>query len=105
MRFLELKITDKKEEKLLGRTAVKANAVFTNASTPSNDAVRDSIAKHLGKDAKLVVVKHIYTNFGANSADITAYAYDDGKKYDELEVFHKKVKKTAEGEAAAPKKK
>jgi ribosomal protein S24E len=103
---MDLKITDKKDEKLLQRACVKGVADFGKAVTPSNDAVKDAIAKHLGKDAKLVVVKHIYTKFGSHSADVIAYVYDNEKKHNELEVSHKKPKKTKEGEAAAaPKKK
>lgn len=100
---MDLKITDKKEEKLLGRIVIKGYADFGKAVTPSNDAVRDSIAKQTGKEAKLVVVKHIYTRFGANSADVIAYVYDNEKKYDELEVNHRRPKKEEAANPAAKK--
>jgi ribosomal protein S24E len=103
---MDLKLNEKKEEKLLERTYIKGVVDFGKAPTVSNDAVKDSIAKQLGKEAKLVVVKHIYTKFGAHTADVIAYAYDNEKKYNELEVSHKKPKKTKEeAAAAAPKKK
>jgi ribosomal protein S24E len=105
---LNLNITEKKEVPLLNRVEVKGTVEFSGAATPSNQSLQDSIAKALGKEAKLVVVKHIYNNFGANSASVHAYAYNDEKKYDELEVKHVKVKakKTEEAApAAAPKKK
>ena len=108
MKLLNLNINSKKEEKLLGRTEINAKIDFGKATTPSNDAVKDAIVKNLGKEAKLVVIKHIYTNFGTHTADVIAYAYDNEKKYDESEVFHKRVKAKKEGEEApkaAPKKK
>lgn len=104
MNNLDLNITQKKEEKLLGRTEINAKIDFGKTTTPSNDAVRDAIAKNLEKDVKLVVVKHIYTNFGTHKADVIAYAYDNEKKLDETEVIHKRVKvKKEEGKEAEAK--
>lgn len=92
MIFLELNITDKKEEKLLSRLKVEGKLKFEGSSTPSNDQVRELIAKNLGKDAKLVVVKNIYTKYGAASADVLAYVYDNERKLKELEKVNKKSK-------------
>ncbi len=100
MRFLELNITDKKEEKLLSRLKVEGKIMFEGSATPSNDQVRELIAKNLGKDAKLVVVKNIYTKYGAASADVFAYVYDNENKLKELEKVNKKSKEKKE---AAPK--
>ena len=58
---MKLNILDKKEQKLLSRTEVKGKLEFDKEATPSNDAVKEEIAKGVGKDAKLVVVKSIYT--------------------------------------------
>lgn len=102
MIFLELNITDKKEEKLLSRLKVEGKLKFEGSSTPSNDQVRELIAKNLGKDDKLVVVKNIYTKYGAASADVLAYVYDNERKLKELEKVNKKSKEKKE---AAPKEK
>ena len=93
MKFLKLEIIEKNEQKLLSRSAVKGKLSFEGTATPSNDQVKEEIAKHIGKDAKLVVVKHIYTKYGNPSADVFAYVYDDEKKLKELEEKHKKEKK------------
>ena len=95
---MQLEITDKKEQKLLSRVEVKGIVKFDGSATPSNDKVKEAIAKNVGKDMKLVVVKNIYTSYGASSADVTAYVYDDEKKLKELEEKHKKVKKVEKKE-------
>ena len=102
MSFLDLKITEKNEQKLLSRIEVQAILGFTGSSTPSNEDVKNAIAKEVGKDAKLVVIQHIYTNYGDTSAKVIAHVYDNDKKLDEIENTHKKSKKKEgeEGEAA-----
>lgn len=95
MSFLELKINEKKEQKLLSRSEIKGSISF-DGTTPSNDAVKDALAKSIGKDAKLVVVKHVYTDFGKRSALVLAYAYDNEEKLKEIEVKKKKVKANAQ---------
>ncbi len=99
MIFLELNITDKKEEKLLSRLKVEGRLKFEGSATPSNDQVRELIAKNLGKDSKLVVVKNIYTQYGDASADVLAYVYDNEQKLKDIEEVNKKVKEKKEGEA------
>ncbi len=99
MSFLELNITDKEEQKLLSRLNVKGRLKFEGSATPSNDQVRELIAKTVGKDAKLIVVKNIYTKYGDASADVVAYVYDNEKKLKELEKVNKKSKEKKE---AAP---
>ena len=89
---MQLKIIDKKEQKLLSRLEVKAQIGFSGEATPSGDKVKQEVAKAVGKDVKLVVLKNIYTNFGEACAEVFAYVYDDAKKLDELEITHKKSK-------------
>ncbi len=103
---MELNIADKKEQKLLSRLEVKGKITFSGGATPSSDQVKEAIAKNLGKDAKLIVVKNIYTDYGSASADIMVYVYDDEKKMKELEETNKKSKDKKEGEdEEAPKEK
>ncbi|TKJ17651.1 hypothetical protein CEE44_03920 [Candidatus Woesearchaeota archaeon B3_Woes] len=97
MRFLKLDITNKEEQKLLSRLKVEGKLKFEGSATPSGDSVKEAIAKNIGKDVKLVVVKNIYTKYGSSSADVLAYAYDDEKKLKELEEVNKKPKGKKEG--------
>jgi ribosomal protein S24E len=89
---MELNIIDKKEHKLLSRLEVKATISFGSNPTPSNQSVKDALAKNLEKDIKLVVIKHIYTKYGDTSANVEAYVYDNEIKLKELEKKDKKSK-------------
>ena len=102
---MNLEIIEKKEQKLLSRLEINAKISFSGGATPSNDDVKAEISKAVGKDAKLVVIKNIYTKYGDASADVLAYVYDDEKKLDELEKTHKKAKKKEGEEEAVPKEK
>ncbi|MCK4521887.1 MAG: hypothetical protein KAU20_04890 [Nanoarchaeota archaeon] len=95
---MELKIKDQKDNKLLSRIEINALLGFQGA-TPSNDKVRELIAKQMNKEAKLVVVKNIYTKFGSQSADVSAYVYADENKLKQIEPG-KKDKKGAKKEEA-----
>ena len=73
---MELKLLEKKEAPLLSRTEVKAELTFENA-TPSNEQVRDKIASLMSVNNSLVVIKNIYTKFGARKASVNALVYSD----------------------------
>ena len=90
---MKLNIHDKKEQKLLSRLEVKGRLEFDGSTTPSNDAVRESVAKNVGKDAKLVVIKSIYTDYGKASADVRAYVYDSEAKLKNVERVKEDSKK------------
>lgn len=95
---MDLNITHKEDQKLLSRTEISAGISFDKA-TPSNDQVRDEIAKKVGKDSKLIVVKNIYTKFGKKYADVLAYAYDDEKVMKKVEEIQRKKKEEKKEEA------
>ena len=95
---MNLEIINKKEQKLLSRLEVKAKITFEGVATPSNEAVRDSLAKNLGKEAKLTVIKNIYTKYGGAYANVSAYIYDNEAKLKEIETKNKKEKKKKKGE-------
>ena len=99
---MQLNVTSKTDEALMGRTYVKATVEF-DASTPSYKDLSTAIAHNLKADEKLVVIRHVYTSFGSKKADISAYLYKDEakKKFMEPKV---KVKKGTGAEAAPEKK-
>jgi ribosomal protein S24E len=90
---MELNITNKAEQKLLARTEINGHINFSGNKTPSNDQVKEAVAKNLGKDSKLIVIKHIYTDFGKASANFICFVYDSENKLKELEEKRKKQKK------------
>lgn len=97
MNKVQIIITDKKEEPLLSRTAVKATLEFEKA-TPSYQEVSPLLASQLKADEKLLAIKHIYNHFGSKRADIIAYIYNDETKKQLIEpkIKQKKEKKAKE---------
>ena len=79
MIFVQLNVTNKKDEPLLARTMVTATLEFEK-STPSYADVTSLLAANLKSDEKLVVIRHIYNSFGAKKADVIAYVYNDEAK-------------------------
>jgi ribosomal protein S24E len=81
---MELKISNKTEEPLLSRTKLEGEIVFEKA-TPSAPEVSKSIAKAVGKDEKLIVVRNIYTSYGLKKAKILSYAYENKESMEKIE--------------------
>ena len=113
---MAVKITQKDEKPMTGRTEVKGTISFHDKATPSNETVAKDIASQLKVDGKLVVVKHIYTSFGSADASVEALVYkteEDLKRFEpvtkamklKVEAAAKKVdeaNKAAEEAKAAP---
>jgi len=68
--------TNQKQNTLLGRNEVEAHLTFETV-TPTNAEVRQLVAQLMKSDEKNVVIKHIYSDFGAREADVFAYVYND----------------------------
>ena len=85
---MDVHVVDKKEEKMLSRMQVTADMNFENA-TPNYAEVTKALASKIKADEKLIAIRHVYTNFGAKSAKIVAYLYDDEAK---KAFFEPKVK-------------
>lgn len=92
---MELTIKKKTESPLLSRTRVTAEATY-QGPTPTESAVKDSLASKLSVDKNLVSVRHVYTRFGKQFAKIIAHVYDNKKDMDLYEVKTKKQRKTEE---------
>ena len=91
---MELKVINKKEEPLLSRIKVEAEIAFEKA-TPSRAEIKSQVAKDVGKDEKLVVVKSIYTTYGLKKAKTVyevpvtyrGHGYAEGKKIRAADTF------------------
>ena len=94
---MNLNITKQEKQPLLSRIEVVAKVGFQGA-TPSNEELRKAIAVKLKTDESLTVIKHIYTKFGSQEADVESFVYDDKKV---MAVLEKKAKKQKEKEAKA----
>ncbi|MBW2976478.1 hypothetical protein KY347_03465 [Candidatus Woesearchaeota archaeon] len=97
---MELKIISKVEEPMLSRTKVKTEIAFEKG-TPSREEIRNRLAKDLGKEEKLVVVKGIYPEYGLKKAENISYAYENEEPLERIEPRTKK--KTGEKKKEAEK--
>jgi len=89
---MQVKITEKKEEKILSRISVKAHIIFDKA-TPSAEEVKKALASELKSDENLVVVNEIYTKYGKPEADVYAYVYTSKEEMQKIEPKPKKKEK------------
>ena len=96
---MNLKIETIKEMPLLARKEVEASMMFEKKATPSNNEVRKAIAAELKVDEKVVVVKHIYTEFGSSEAKVEAFAYKDEASLKKIEPVTKAMKQKEEAAA------
>ena len=85
---MELKITNKEEQKLLDRTLVKARLNFSEKAVPSRKAILEELSKQLKVDKKFIVIKEIRTVYGSTSADVEVHVYDSEEIKNKLEPKH-----------------
>lgn len=99
---MHINITGKKENLFLKRFELRGTISFEKA-TPSNVQLAEGLAKEMGSEVGLVVVKHIYTKFSHCEADFEALVYKSKEAKDKTEkkAPHEKKKDKA---AAAEKK-
>ena len=96
---MELTIKNKKENPQLQRQEVTGELTFTGA-TPSNQQLKDELAKKLGVSVDVIVMRHIYGAFGTGKAQFEAVAYVSKEQLDKTEP-KKKVKAAAPAAPAA----
>jgi len=102
---MKLIIKNQKENPLLRRKEIEAEAVFTGA-TPGRETVKNELASQMKASADVIEVKQIRTNFGHQIAKVIAYVYKDVESKKEMvELNKKQVEKAKKAEdAKAPKK-
>ncbi len=99
---MELKIDSQIENVLLSRKEITGSLAF-DKQTPSKKEVVSALAKKLGVDESLVVVKGIYTVFGNHQGQFVAHVYVSRDVLENVEPEHdyllEKVKTEAPAEA------
>jgi len=101
-----MEIIEKKEYPLLSRTEIIAKDSYTGA-TPSRNSIKDRLANTLKANKELLVIKHIYPEFGFGNAKIIAYLYSNKKDMERIEpeyAFKKGVSKKEEEKKTEEKK-
>ncbi|MCS7134399.1 MAG: hypothetical protein NZ889_00870 [Candidatus Pacearchaeota archaeon] len=90
-----MKITiEKKEYKpLVERTEILAKA--EKEITPTKEEIREQLSSLLEKPKELIVVKHIYQQFGKQESKIIAYVYDSQESLKKFEKNKKEKQKNA----------
>jgi len=89
---MDLNITKQEKQPLLSRTEIIAEITF-EGKTPSRYDLVKMISKKLKIKPELTLVKHIYTEFGSQKANIEAYTYEDAKI---MKVLEKKIREIKE---------
>jgi len=95
---MEIKINDKLTNQLLNRTRVEGTIVFEGA-TPDNKKIVTALAKELGKEEQLVMIKHVYSDYGVQKANFNALVYDNKEAKLKGEMMTKHLRKKAEEES------
>ena len=93
-----MKIISQNKSVLLKRTEIVANLDHVGKATPKRSEIKKQLAKEFKKDEKLVVIKHIYTNFGAGTSKIIANVYDNEEALKTLEIEKENKPKEAKQE-------
>jgi small subunit ribosomal protein S24e len=106
---MDIHVVSKEARPLLKRTEVEARIAFQGA-TPTKKQVVEAVAKATGAKHDLVIVRKITTNFGDQSAAVSARIYDDKKSLETLELKatlkkHGMLKEEKAGDAQAEPKK
>ncbi|PIN74826.1 hypothetical protein COV17_04535 [Candidatus Woesearchaeota archaeon CG10_big_fil_rev_8_21_14_0_10_36_11] len=92
---MKLTITKQHENKLLDRIEISGEITF-EGNTPRNTDVTQQIATKRGTKVELVVVKHVYTQFGHQKVNFDAFVYSTEDAKQKTEVMTKHLKKKAE---------
>jgi len=87
-----MQIKKKKKNVLLSRDEYLISLPFSGP-TPKKDDAKKKISEGLKVSPELVVVKHIYTSFGKQEAEISAYVYESVDILKKVEPVKKEVKK------------
>lgn len=98
---LDIVIREQKEQPLLQRLEIQGRIVFEGA-TPSNVHVTEELAKKIKADANLIVLRHLYTQFGYQQVRFIAYVYQTQEARKKYEVVYPHLKKKEKQEASKP---
>jgi small subunit ribosomal protein S24e len=85
---MEIKIIERKENKLLNREEVYAVAEHPGEATPKREEIRKKIAAMVGSDENLTVVTKILSSYRLPISKIWVNVYRDQETMKRLEPKH-----------------
>jgi small subunit ribosomal protein S24e len=101
---MDVEITSKRENTLLGRIEVRAVVKHANSPTPRREEVREAVSRSLGGTKEGVVVESMKSVFGKHETLVFAKVYSRKEDALKLERHHILVRnKLAEKKQAAQK--
>ncbi len=98
--IMEVKIEKKTENTLLGRTEIEGSLTFTGP-TPSYKDLTTSLSTSLKVAPEVVLIRHVYTSFGIQTAKFDALVYESKEKLENVEGNRVKKKAAQEKPAEA----
>ncbi|GAB6948025.1 hypothetical protein JCM16161A_21550 [Vulcanisaeta sp. JCM 16161] len=96
---LVFKLLNIRENKVIGRKEVTAEAWHVGLPTPSRVQLREEIAKAMGVDVKQVYVVRVITEYGRHRSVIEAHVYDDPGVGEKVEPLYIKLRNMPKEEA------
>ncbi|MBI4155202.1 hypothetical protein HY498_03910 [Candidatus Woesearchaeota archaeon] len=97
---MNLEKISEKVNPILDRKELVFNALFDSCTLSKVNAKKE-LAKLLGADENLIVIKKIVQRFGEGKGKIHAMLYLNKETLDKIEIVHKKAKKKVEEKPAA----
>jgi len=104
---VELKVIEKKENPIMSRTEFVLEGV-SDGATPSYDSIKKKIAGQFKANEDMVVVKHVYPQFGTVKFKVIVNIYSDKAVMNKVEpenVEKKEEKKPSESSKEKPQEK
>ena len=96
---MQITTKSKRENKLLDRTELDLEITY-EGPTPSNEQIKQELAKNLKLNPELTIIKHIYGEFGTNKADVLALEYKTKEAMQTIEIIKEKKKEEKPKEEA-----
>ncbi len=73
---MEIRVTEVKENKLLGRKEIHFEVMHAGEATPSREAVKGKLAAMLDLDPNTMVIQYVRSYFGSHVSKGYAKAYE-----------------------------
>ncbi|MDR0912729.1 MAG: 30S ribosomal protein S24e [Methanobrevibacter sp.] len=93
---MEIKVTQEKVNKLLKRTEIKFDCIYSGEATPTLLAVKNKLVALLNSQKNLLVVDNLQPHFGEAIASGYAKVYDSAEALKDIETKHVIEKNTGE---------